>query len=127
MQSATQISGGVALEGLEFANFLIDTLLDKQAGDITLLDVREQAIFADYFLLGNAENERQLKALVRAVDEESKGEASRLRRAIEGELEGGWMLIDFGEVVVHLFSPEQRSYYNLEELWHDARLVVRLH
>ena len=127
MQSATQTSGGVALEGLEFANFLIDTLLDKQAGDITLLDVREQAIFADYFLMGNAENDRQLKALIRSVDEQSKSEAGRLRRAIEGEPEGGWVLIDFGEVVVHLFSPEQRSYYNLEELWRDARLIVRLH
>jgi ribosome-associated protein len=117
----------VSLEGLEFANRLIDTLLDKQAADIVLLDVREQAVFADYFLIGNAENERQLKALVKSVDEDSKHEAGRLRNVIEGEAEGGWVLIDFSDVIVHLFSPEQRSYYALEDLWKDARLIVRMH
>jgi ribosome-associated protein len=50
-----------------------------------------------------------------------------LRNVIEGEAEGGWVLIDFSDVIVHLFSPEQRSYYALEDLWKDARLIVRMH
>ncbi|MCO5185851.1 MAG: ribosome silencing factor [Anaerolineae bacterium] len=127
MESSIKEYGNISLEGLEFANFLIDTLLDKQADDIALLDVRQQAVFADYFLISSAGNERQIKALVQSVDEESKRDAGRLRKAIEGTPEGGWILIDFGDVIVHLFAPEQRTYYALEELWKDARLIVRMH
>jgi ribosome-associated protein len=127
MQTMVKTEGDVTLEGLEFANFLIDALLEKQAEDIVLLDVREQSVFADYFLIGNSDNERQLKAMVRGVDEESKKDANRLRNGIEGKPEGGWVLVDFGEVVVHLFSAEQRAYYRLEELWQEAQLVVRMH
>jgi ribosome-associated protein len=127
MQNMVNTDSDVTLEGLEFANFLIDTLLDKQAGDITLLDVRGQSVFADYFLIGSAANDRQLKAMARGVDEESKKDANRLRNAIEGTPESGWVLVDFGEVIVHLFSDEQRAYYRLEELWQEAQLVVRMH
>jgi ribosome-associated protein len=58
--------------------------------------------------------------------EKGKKEAGWLSRGLEGEAESGWLLLDFGDLIVHIFSPEQRSYYNLEELWHEARVVVRM-
>jgi ribosome-associated protein len=88
--------------------------------------LREQSIFADYFLMCNAENERQLRALASSIAEDAKKEAGVYARGQEGEPEGGWVLVDFGDVVVHIFAPEQRNYYRLEELWHDAHTVLRM-
>jgi ribosome-associated protein len=105
---------------------LVETILDKKGHDILLLDLREQAIFADYFLMCNAENERQLRALAAGIAEDAKKEAGVYARGSEGEPEGGWVLVDFGDVIVHIFSPEQRDYYRLEELWHDAYTVLRM-
>lgn len=91
-----------------------------------MLDIREHDAFADYFLLCNGENNRQLKALAENVTLEAKKEADVRALGHEGDAEDGWMLIDFGDLVVHLFSPEKRAYYNLETLWDDAHVVMRV-
>jgi ribosome-associated protein len=114
------------LEGIELAHLLVDTVIDKKGEDILLLDIREQTVFCDYFLFCNAENERQLQALAEGLMEKAKKEAGWLSRGMEGEAESGWVLLDFGDLIVHIFSPEQRAYYNLEELWHEAHVVVRV-
>ncbi len=114
------------LEGLELAHLLVDSLLEKKGSDILLLDIREQAAFADYFLLCNGENTPQLKALAENVTLDAKQEAEVRALGYEGDAEDGWMLIDFGDLVVHLFSPEKRAYYNLETLWDDAHVVMRM-
>ena len=114
------------MEGLEFAHFLVDTLLEKKGSDILLMDIRDQAIFTDYFLICNGDNRRQLKALAESVTEEAKKKADQQPWGVEGEAEFGWVLVDFGDVVVHLFDPEQRDYYKLEELWNQGHVVLRM-
>lgn len=108
-------------------NVLVDAIIDKKGSDIMLLDVQGQCIFADYFLLCCGDNERQLRALAQNVVEEAKSEAGfRPIHQVEGRDEDGWLLVDFGHVIVHVFSPEMRQYYNLEELWQEAHTVMRM-
>ncbi len=101
--------------------------MDKKGSNITLLDIREQALFANYFLLCSGENERQLRALAESIRQDAKEKADILADGIEGVPQSGWMLVDFGDLIVHLFSPEKRAYYNLEDLWNEARVVLRMH
>ncbi len=114
------------LEGLELANLLVETVLDKKGSDILLLDIRDQAVFTDFFLLCNGENERQLQALADGIAESAKKEMNTQPWGIEGEAASGWLLVDFGDVVVHLFSAEKRRYYNLDDLWGDGHVVLRM-
>ncbi len=105
---------------------LVDTIIDKKGSDITLLDLREQAVFADYFLICNGENDRQLRAMANSVAQDAKQKARALARSIEGSPESGWVLVDFGDLLVHLFSPDMRHYYDLEGLWGNAHVVMRM-
>jgi ribosome-associated protein len=100
-------------------------LEERQANDILLLDVRQITILADYFILCSATSERQLRALAGDLSKQLKGQAGRAIN-VEGDPESGWVLIDYGDVVVHLFLPQVRAFYALEDLWRDARTVVRI-
>ncbi len=91
-----------------------------------MLDIREQATFADYFLICNGENERQLQALADGLIEKAKQATQILADGVEGEPRSGWLLIDFGDLVVHLFSPQKRDYYNLEDLWDEAHIILHM-
>ncbi len=114
------------MDSLNLAHILVDAILEKKGSNITLLDIREQAVFADYFLLCNGDNVRQLDALIGSITEEAKKKAQMLPLGVEGEAESGWMLADFGDLIVHVFSPEKRRYYNLEELWSKAHRVLEM-
>ena len=114
------------LQELELAHTLVDTLIDKKGSNIVLLDITEQAVFTDYFILCSGDNKRLLGALAEDVVEAAREKAERRPRGSEGDPAEGWMLVDFGDVIVHLFTPEERSYYNLEELWSDARVMIRV-
>lgn len=103
----------------------MDWLADKQAEDIVLLDVHEVSILADYFVLCSGTSERQLDALIQEVQQQAQKAGARLLH-LEGEPNTGWILLDYGDVVVHLFSPELRAYYRLEELWKDSNVLVRM-
>jgi len=105
---------------------LVDTIVDKKGSDILLLDIRDQAVFADYFLICNGENERQLKALAEHVAQDAKEDGSVPVLGIEGKASSGWVLVDFGDLIVHLFSPEQRNYFRLEDIWDQARVVMHI-
>jgi ribosome-associated protein len=94
------------------------------AEDIVLLDLHELTAFADYFVIATVDNERQMSALIVALDAAAKAEGTHARA--EGGPESGWVLIDVAGVVVHLFSAEQRARYALETLWSHAREVVRI-
>jgi ribosome-associated protein len=83
------------------------------------------SLLADYFILCNAESKPQFRAILEEVEKQAKAAGGR-RLHVEGEAESGWVLLDYGAVVVHIFDPELRAYYNLEELWKAARLVVRI-
>jgi ribosome-associated protein len=100
-------------------------LEERQGADILLLDVSEITILADYFILCSANSERQLRALSGDISKQLKAEAGRPLN-VEGESESGWVLIDYGDVVVHLFLPAVRDYYALEELWQQAQRIVHI-
>ena len=88
-----------------------------------LLDLRGLTTFADYFVICTAANERQLRAVLKAVDEELVNAGAPNPR-IEGSPETGWILLDFEDVIVHLFAPDQREFYRLERLWRQAQPIV---
>lgn len=97
-----------------------------QAEDILLLDIRNSASFADYFVIGTATSQRQLEAILAEIDKRL-AKAEKLRpMGIAGESESGWVLLDYGDVIVHLFGPEERAYYDLEGLWAAGTPVVRI-
>ena len=83
------------------------------------------SLLADYFVLCNAESTPQFRAILEEVETQVKAAGGR-RLHVEGEASSGWVLLDYGAVVVHIFDPELRAYYKLEELWKEARLVVRI-
>ncbi|MEJ7653960.1 MAG: ribosome silencing factor [Chloroflexia bacterium] len=107
----------------QLARALVEAAVDRKAADIALLDLRAVTIISDYFVLCNGGSERQINALVRALVEKA-GEQGYSSKRIEGVAEGGWVLLDFGDVIVHVFSPSQRAYYRLDELWSHAQPVL---
>ena len=95
---------------------------DKLATDIRILDLGELLGITDFFVLVSASNERQLRTIIDEVQRKS-AESGRKPRRREGTSDTGWMLLDYGDVVVHAFTTEQRSFYDLERLWRDAPVV----
>ncbi|MCP4168195.1 MAG: ribosome silencing factor [Chloroflexi bacterium] len=114
-----------SLDTQTLAHTIIAILDDKQAEDILLLDIGETSPFADYFVIATATSERQSQALLSSLNDELRPQKIRALH-IEGERTSGWQLVDYGNVIVHIFSPEQRSFYRLEELWSNAKVVVRM-
>jgi ribosome-associated protein len=102
---------------------MVDLAEDKQAHEIVLLDIRTQSTIADYFVICSADNERQIKAIVEHIDEKVHQEFG-LNPRIEGTPETGWIVLDYGDIVAHVFSPAQRDYYRLERLWSKVPPVV---
>lgn len=113
------------LEAIEIAKRIVEAAADKQASDIVLLDTRQVCSFADYFVICNGESERQIEAIRQAIDEVLKKEAV-VPHHREGNANSGWMLLDLGDIIVHIFSPFEREYYQLEQLWSKAPIVVRI-
>ena len=113
------------LDGPELARAVVDALVDHQASDVVLLDLGSLTAFTDYFVVATAGSERQMRALVEAVDAVA-GAHRGPRPRWEGRNEDGWRLADLGGAVVHVFSAEQRAYYDLEGLWRRAREVVHI-
>lgn len=95
---------------------------DKRAEDIVALDVAQVSLLADYFVIMSANSKRQVQAIADAVVEEAHKTDIDVRR-IEGKQTGTWVLVDLGDVVVHIFQKDQRQFYNLEKLWSQAPLV----
>jgi ribosome-associated protein len=116
---------GGHLEAGALARKIVDLLAEKQAGDVLLLDISKVASFADYFVIASGQTVRQLEAMLESVDGGLSPEGVEpLGR--EGNAASGWALLDYGDVIVHLFGQEERGYYDLEGLWHDATPVVRV-
>ncbi len=107
------------LEPADLSRRIVDLLSDRQAEDIVLLDIRQVAQFTDYFVIATAQNVRHMGALIDAVDKDLAREGIKAVHA-EGEASSGWVLIDFGDVILHIFTPEDRAFYNLEGLWSRA-------
>ena len=115
----------VALEANELAHAIIDIMANKKAANVLMLDMRSVTLLADYYILCDGLSIRQINAISDGLLEDLKKCGTQLA-SVEGVPESGWVLIDFGSVIVHIFSPEKRSYYRLEELWQEAPIVVRM-
>lgn len=102
---------------------MVELAEDKQAHEIVLLDIRTQSTIADYFVICSADNERQIKAIVEHIDAKVHQEFG-LEPRTEGSPETGWIVLDYGDIVAHIFSPVQRDYYRLERLWSKLPPVV---
>ena len=96
---------------------------DKQAGEIVILDVHETIVITDYFVICTAGTQRQIRTVIDAVEDALRGLGVKPMRR-EGEPEAGWWLLDYIDVVVHVFGTEERAYYDLERLWSDAPRVA---
>ncbi len=110
---------------MDVARSMVNVLEDKKGEQILLMDIRGLASFTDYFILCNGTSDRMLRSLADAV-EENAHQQFELDVRVEGLPEDGWVVVDLGDVVVHLFSPDQRDYYQLESLWSKGKVLVRL-
>lgn len=110
------------------AHALVQAIEDKKGEKIVLLDISRQSAFADYFVIATGTSERQLKALAEAVSTVADQLVKRrqIMKRIDDQAEGGWILVDLGDVIVHLFSSERRKHYNLEQLWHEGKILLRV-
>lgn len=118
-----KLAGGTRIEAATLARRAVTIAEDRQAHDIVMLDLRALTPIADYFVVCTADNERQLRAVANTLDDELVKAGARQPR-IEGSPETGWVLLDFSDVIVHVFTPEQREFYRLERLWKQAQPVV---
>lgn len=110
----------------ELALKIADVLADSPASDTVVLDIRELSTISDFFVICSGENERQLRAIVRDVRDGLEEIGISPRRSDEGSTASGWLLIDYGDVIVHVLDVEQRSFYRLEELWADAPTLLAI-
>lgn len=116
---------GVFLDAGELARKAVDVASDLQASDILMLDLRPLNTFADYFVFMSAETSRQINAIEEDLHLKLK-EAGTAPHHVEGSSDSGWVLMDYGDVVIHIFHQHVRDYYRLEHLWSNAREVVRI-
>lgn len=118
--------GRHTLEGLDLAHEIVGKLEEHQAADIVLLDLREITPVADYFVICSVDSERQARTLHDILLEQLKKERSLRPLSTEGEPASGWILLDYNDIVVHIFSRQSRLFYRLEELWKAAPVVLKI-
>lgn len=107
---------------VELALAAVETASDKLATDLLIIDVSDQLVITDCFVLAAAPNERQVRSVVEAVEERLRGLGAKPVRR-EGERESRWVLLDYADIVVHVQHREERLYYSLERLWKDCPAV----
>jgi ribosome-associated protein len=111
--------------GLQRALLAAQTAEDNRGADVVILDMRELTSLFDYFVLASGTSRRQLHAMSEEIDHALEDKMGDRRLGIEGYEQSRWILLDYGDIVVHLFEPEMRSYYAIEELWGHAKPVPR--
>src|SRR6478672_8783534 len=112
-----------AIEATTLARRTVELAEDKLASDIVMLDLHNLNAIADYFVICTGESDRQLKAILNAIDEDVGREFGQSPR-VEGTADTGWILLDYGDVVIHIFSTALREFYRIERLWSKATPVV---
>lgn len=116
---------GSTLDAGEIARKAVEVASDKQAQDIVMLDMRGVVSFADYFVICSGASPRQIRTIVEEV-EKAMREGGVRPEHLEGTDDTGWVLMDFGDVIVHVFHPREREFYGLERLWRNATPIVRI-
>ena len=115
----------MALEAIEEARKAVEAASDKQAVNIVLLDTRSVCTFADYFLICSGESEAQIKAIYDEIEHVLKKAGARPCYR-EGSTDSGWLLLDYGDFIAHIFAPAEREYYQLDALWSQAAPIIRI-
>ncbi|WP_455615265.1 ribosome silencing factor [Eisenbergiella sp.] len=108
----------------EMTRLAITALEDKKAEDISIIDISEVSVLADYFLIASGSNRSQIQALTDSV-EEKLGRAGYNPKQIEGYDTANWILMDYGDIIVHVFDRENRLFYDLERIWRDGKRIAR--
>ena len=106
----------------EMAKLVYKALDDKKGEDIKVIDISQISVLADYFIIANGTNDSQVRALVEGVEEEL-AKAGYEAKQREGYGLGSWVLLDFGNIIVHVFDRENRLFYDLERIWRDGKYV----
>ena len=112
------------MEAAEFCKIAVAALEDRKAEDIKVIEIGTISVIADYFLIANGNSSSQVEAMVGEV-EERLGRAGYNPKRIEGVRSSGWVLMDYGDIVVHVFSKEDRLFYDLERIWRDGKNVEK--
>lgn len=106
----------------EMAKLAILALEDKKAEDIRIIDISEVSVLADYFIIADGNNRNQVQAMIDNV-EESLGKAGYTPKQIEGYQNANWVLMDYSDIIVHVFDKENRLFYDLERIWRDGKTI----
>lgn len=110
------------METLEIVKTAVEALRDKKAEDVTVIDITGVSSIADYFIIANGNNQNQLTAMQDAVDK-ALYKAGLHAKQIEGNNKSTWILMDYEDIIVHLFSKEDRLFYDLERIWRDGKII----
>ena len=119
------IEKDIYLQPLEIARRVVELASEKQAEDIVLIDARQACSFTDYIVICSGETDRQLDAIRREITEALKKESLTFHKS-EGDSDSGWILLDYVDVVIHIFSREMRNYYHLESIYEKAPQLIRI-
>ena len=109
-------------KSLEMVKLAKTALEDKKAGDIKVIDISGVSVLADYFIIADGSNVNQVQAMVDNVDE-VLGRAGYECKQMEGYGTGGWILMDYGDMIVHVFDRQNRLFYDLERIWRDGKQI----
>ena len=107
------------MDGRKMAALACKALDEKKAIDLKVIDIHQVSVMADYFLITSGSNPNQVKALMDNV-EETLGRAGYLAKHVEGTQNSSWVLMDYGDVIIHIFDEENRLFYDLERIWRDG-------
>ena len=111
-------------ESKKMALLAVEALEDKKAEDITIIDISEVSVLADYFIIADATNRNQVQAMADSA-EEALGRAGYDAKQIEGYQSANWILMDYKDIIVHVFSKEDRAFYDLERIWRDGKQISK--
>jgi ribosome-associated protein len=115
-------AGKDKVRSTELARLAISALEDKKAEDERVIDIEEVSVLADYFIIASGNNRAQVQAMADEV-EQRMGRAGAAPRQIEGYQAGNWVLMDFGDVIIHIFDAQNRLFYDLERIWKDGTQI----
>ena len=107
----------------EMVKLAVSALEDKKEEDIKIIDIHDVSVLADYFIIADGNNASQVQAMADNV-EEVLGKAGYVCRQIEGYQNASWILMDYGDVIIHAFSRDDRLFYDLERIWRDGKTIV---
>ena len=106
----------------EFCKIAVAALEDRKAEDVKVIDIQEISPVADYFIIADGTNQNQIQAMRDAADE-ALHKAGLMVKQIEGNQYSTWILMDYGDIIIHIFSKEDRLFYDLERIWRDGRII----